>query len=59
MKYYFQRVIKHYILVALTSSGANITSDTHVELDAAMEDLVEVIEKTIEQAIKEVSNDES
>lgn len=41
---YFERIIRHYILMALRASGVPIDSDTYSELDSAFEELRETLE---------------
>lgn len=46
---YFKRILKHYIIVALRRSGADVNFDTHAELDEAFESL----ERTIRHIVRD------
>jgi len=40
---YFTRIMKNYLLLAITRTGMNVDSDTHAEIDGAMNNLTSVI----------------
>ena len=58
---HFERMLTHYILLALKRAGANITSNTHAELSSAFVELERAIEKIVKdeisQRISELSGD--
>lgn len=40
---YFTQIMKWYLLLALRNANANVDSDTHTEIDGAMDSLASVI----------------
>jgi len=48
---YFERILKHYITLALRRAGAIIDSDLHAELDSAFEGLESAIRRIVREEL--------
>lgn len=42
---YFERILTHYVILALERAGVRVDGDTYAELEAAFEDLRQELEK--------------
>jgi hypothetical protein len=49
---YFARIIKHYLLLALSKESIRIDSDTHAELSDAMDDLEHQIRRIVRDEVR-------
>lgn len=49
---YFARIIKHYLIIALQGAGVRLDSDTHAELNGAINDLDQHIRQMIAEQVE-------